>query len=319
MQNSGENSIKKCLIVGGGGFIGSYIARILSRRQDYTVFVGGRSSSPRYKLPNNAVYLQMNIGDSDFSHDLIADYQVIIDLAYASVPMTSFVDPVQDVTSNLPATVNLIKKASESKLERFVLVSSGGTVYGNPISLPIDENHPTNPVSPYGITKLAAEKYGLMYHRSHGLPIVIVRPGNPYGPNQRGNLGQGFIGTAIFSALSNKSIQIFGERGTLRDYIFVSDLAEGIVASLDHGSPGATYNIGTGIGLDNRSILDQLSVIANADGYDLSVVNVPARPFDVSANVLSSARLTYVSRWRPRIDFQEGLAQTWNWAKTTLS
>jgi UDP-glucose 4-epimerase len=319
MQSSGEKRVKKCLIVGGGGFIGSHIAQILSSRQDYAVFVGGRSESPRYELPKNVTYLQMDIGASDFSHDSIADYQVIIDLAYASVPMTSFVDPVLDVTSNLPSTVNLIKKASESKLERFVLVSSGGTVYGNPVSLPIDENHPTNPVSPYGITKLAAEKYGLMYHRSHGLPIVIVRPGNPYGPNQRGNLGQGFIGTAIFSVLSNKTIQIFGERGTLRDYIFVSDLAEGIVAALDYGSPGATYNIGMGIGLDNRSILDQLTVIANADGYDLTVVNVPARPFDVSANVLSAARLTYVSRWRPRIDFQEGLAQTWNWAKTVVS
>jgi UDP-glucose 4-epimerase len=319
MQSSGENPIKKCLIVGGGGFIGSHIAQILSIRQDYAVFVGGRSESPRYALPKNVAYLQMDIGASEFSHEWIADYQVIIDLAYASVPMTSFVDPVQDVTSNLPSTVNLIKKSSESNLERFVLVSSGGTVYGNPVSLPIDENHPTNPVSPYGITKLAAEKYGLMYHRSHGLPIVIVRPGNPYGPNQRGNLGQGFIGTAIFSVLSNKTIQIFGERGTLRDYIFVSDLAEGIVAALDYGSPGATYNIGTGIGLDNRSILDQLTVIANADGYDLTVVNVPARSFDVSANVLSPARLTYVSRWRPRIDFQEGLAQTWDWAKTVLS
>ena len=141
---------------------------------------------------------------------------------------------------------------------RYLVLSSGGTVYGKAHHLPIEENHPTNPISPYGITKLAVEKYALMYHQLSGLPIIIIRPSNPYGPNQYGERGQGFIGTAIFRILRNEEIVIYGDRGNVRDYIFVDDLAEGIVAALNHGVPGDIYNCGTGIGLDNQNILDEI-------------------------------------------------------------
>ena len=305
------------LVVGGGGFIGSHFVRLLQTRGDRNVIVVGRGPKPRFPLPDDALYVQGDAADPSFIGSLLERCDEVVDLAYATVPKTSFEDPVHDVLVNLPATVSLLLQASRCKLRRVLLVSSGGTVYGNAAYLPIDEMHPTNPVSPYGITKLAAEKYALLFHRLEDLPIVIVRPGNPYGPNQLGNLGQGFVGAAMFATLRRQPVSLFGERGTIRDYVFVEDLAEGLLAALDHGHVGEGYNIGSGLGLDNREVLEVLDSVARPYGFSVDVEVRPSRAFDVAANVLSSARLTYVSGWRPQTDFKVGLEKTWSWALTT--
>lgn len=305
----------KTLIIGGGGFIGSHWAHHLARQSDREVIVVGRSPIPRFSLPDSVSYVQGDAGDIAFIGNLLDSCDEVVDLAYATVPKTSFDDPVHDVLVNLPSSVVLLRQASKRKLRRLVLVSSGGTVYGNAAYLPIDETHPTNPVSPYGITKLALEKYALMFHRLEGLPVVIVRPGNPYGPNQLGNLGQGFVGTALYSMLKRQPVCVFGERGTVRDYVYVEDLVTGLSAALHHGKVGEIYNIGTGIGYDNQSVLDEIDSIVRADGYSIEREYRPLRTFDVAENVLSSARLTYLSGWRPQFDLHTGLKATWQWAK----
>lgn len=305
----------KTLVVGGAGFIGTHFVRLLcadGRRQ--VVVVGRRRQGPA-GLPPLARYVSADAADDKSILALLAEVDEVVDLAYATVPKTSFDDPVHDVLANLPATVNLLQKASDFPLRRFLLVSSGGTVYGNAARLPIDESHPTNPISPYGITKVAAEKYALMFHQLMGLPVVIARPGNPYGPDQFGKLAQGFIGAAMYAAANGESVTVFGERGTIRDYIHIDDLCGGLMATLEHGKPGDIFNIGTGIGQDNLSILELLSDIVGRDGYTLTIQTKPARPFDVAANVLDSARLTQVSGWRAQILLQEGLQKTWDLVK----
>jgi UDP-glucose 4-epimerase len=316
VQGSSRNPLRT-LIVGGGGFIGSHLANYLARQGGRKIIVVGRSAAPRFSLPDNVSYLQGDVGDAAFIGNLLDNCDEVVDLAYATVPKTSFDDPVHDVLVNLPSSVVLLRQASQRGLRRLILVSSGGTVYGNAAYLPIDETHPTSPVSPYGITKLALEKYALMFHRLEGLPVVIVRPGNPYGPNQLGNLGQGFVGAALSGMLQRQPVRVFGERGTVRDYVYVDDLVTGLAAALEHGNVGDTYNIGTGIGLDNQAVLDALDKVARSSGYAVDVETQPSRPFDVAVNVLSSARLTYVSGWRPHIEFSEGIARTWAWALAT--
>jgi UDP-glucose 4-epimerase len=186
-------------------------------------------------------------------------------------------------------------------------------VYGHARSLPIKEDHPTDPVSPYGITKLAVEKYALMYWKTSSLPVVCVRPGNGYGEGQRAFAGQGFIATAIASVLEQRELSLFGESGTIRDYIHVADLAHAIVAALDRGKAGECYNIGTGIGRSNREILEALARLCRPMGLEPIVRVLPARPFDVAANVLDSTKLRVDTEWSPMVSFEVGLTRTWEW------
>lgn len=303
---------KKILVIGGGGFIGSHLTRELITNQNRNVIAVGRSSTPRFTLPNEVIYKQGDAGNIDFIGPLLDECDEVVDLAYATVPKTSFEDPVHDVIANLPASVTLLRESSKRKISRLILISSGGTVYGNSSYLPIDESHPTTPISPYGITKLALEKYALMFHQLENLPVIIVRPSNPYGPKQSGTIGQGFIGAAIAAILNNQPVVMYGDNGTVRDYIYIDDLVSGLVAALDCGNSGEIYNIGTGIGFNNREIIDIIkNELANPNGYPVSTNIQPSRSFDVAENVLSSARLTYASGWRPIIDFKAGLKKTW--------
>lgn len=306
----------RTLVVGGAGFIGSHLVRLLVKDGRRAVTVAGRRANPPVNFPSSVTYVSADVADEAQLLPLLAATDEIIDLAYSTVPKTSYDDPIHDVLANLPATVNLLRRSSEFPLRRVLLVSSGGTVYGNARWLPIDETHPTNPVSPYGITKLAAEKYALMFHRLTDLPVIIARPGNPYGPLQFGRLSQGFIGAALHAAFNKGTVQVFGERGTVRDYIHIDDLCRGLLAALDHGTPGDIFNIGTGLGHDNRAVLDLLTGIVRRNGCELSVEARPARGFDVAENVLSSARLTFISGWRPSIELEAGLQSTWDWVRS---
>ena len=300
------------LIAGGAGFIGSALIQALLRSpMQRRITVVGRCGEPRSLLPAGVRYVSGDVADTAFIEPLIADADEIIDLAYGTVPKTSFDDPLIDVVTNLPASVNLQKLACRSRVRRYLLVSSGGAVYGNSDGLPIPESHPTNPISPYGISKLVTEKYASFFWRMEGLPVVVARPGNPYGQGQVGRRVQGFIGAAIEASIRGGTIDVYGERGTVRDYIDIDELAEGLIAALERGEPGSFYNIGTGVGHDNIDVLDRLRKVIAPSGLAVKARRCPSRPFDVNANVLDCSRLAEVSGWRARTGLDEGLARLW--------
>jgi len=301
-------------VIGGAGFIGRAVVDALLAAGGRRVLVLGREPAPTFPLPAGARYLQNSVGEEgSVLREAFSVADEIIDLAYATVPGTSFQDPINDILVNLPEAVRLFELASEFALRKFVWVSSGGTVYGRTRAGRIAESHPTQPLSPYGITKLAIEKYAHMYFESRGLPIVCVRPSNAFGPGQRVYAGQGFVATAIASVLDGREITLFGEHGTVRDYLHVADMARGIVAALEHGQAGEVYNIGSEVGLSNRQVLEALAPLAAAAGLAPRVRAAESRPFDVPTNVLDCGRLRAVSGWRPGRTFTEGLADTWAW------
>ena len=297
-------------MIGGAGFIGTHVTlQLLAAGRDVVVL--GRRVRQDTGVPPEATYVSGDYGDRAVLGEVLRDAVEVIDLAYATVPQTSFVDPIYDILANLPPSVQLLQEAVIAKARKVVLVSSGGTVYGNAHALPIGEEHPTLPISPYGITKLTIEKYAGMFHQVAGLPVMIARPANAYGEGQRAFAGQGFVATAVQSIIRGEKISIFGAEGTIRDYVHVSDVASGIVAVLEHGSPGNAYNIGTGIGRSNLDVLRGLEPLAARAGLKVRSERLPARRFDVSANVLDSRKLTAISGWRPQIDFATGLERSW--------
>lgn len=302
-----------CVVIGGGGFIGQWLTRRLLDSGRSVVVLGRRPAAPQ-GLDARARYVGGDYGDPALASSLLAAADEVVDLAYATVPKSSFDDPVFDLNMNLQPAVNLLQAAvNKPHIRKLVLVSSGGTVYGHAVTTPIAETHPTDPVSPYGITKLAIEKYGLMFHRLYGVPVVVVRPGNAYGEGQAPFRGQGFVATAIASMLEGMPLTVFGGNEVVRDYIHVDDIATAIVAALDIGEAGICYNAGTGVGHSTQDLLALISGYARQHDAEPEVIHMPIRPFDVKVNVLNCARLGAVSGWRAQIALTEGVDRAWHW------
>lgn len=301
----------KCCVIGGAGFIGTHVTRQLAESGREVVVLDSRDE-PGTPLPAGARFVSGDYGDRAVVAEVLDGIDEVVHLAYATVPQTSFEDPIHDLLANLPETVQLLQVAAGAGVSKFLLVSSGGTVYGVASSLPIGEDHPTNPISPYGITKLTLEKYARMFWVASGLPIVVVRPANAYGEEQRVAGGQGFIAAAMHAIACREEFGVYGPEGTVRDYVHVSDIASGIVAALSHGEVGGTYNIGSGKGRNNLEVLSEIERFASRDGFKLLVKTLPPRTFDVPANVLDSRRLQAVSGWQPRVDFPAGIERVWN-------
>lgn len=310
-----------CCVIGGGGFIGRNLCEALAASGREVVAIGRKPepSSGFASLPslpsfaNGSVsYQSMDVNDIPALRTVLASSDEVIDLAYATVPQTSFIDPMNDLQSNLPRVVALMEELkNHPQLRRFIVVSSGGTVYGQASRLPISEYSETEPLSPYGITKLTIERYALMYNRLHGLPVVVVRPANAYGQGQQPFLGQGFIATAMGNILQGKSVSVFGERGTVRDYVHVRDVASAMLAALQHGINGDIYNIGSGVGRSNLDVIDLIRPLAQQLNLPVTVSHEPERKFDVTANVLNFGRLLSCTGWLPKISIEEGLQEMW--------
>jgi UDP-glucose 4-epimerase len=302
-----------CLVIGGTGFIGKEVTRQLLERGREVISLSRGKAQPQHHTPM-LTHVQGDYSNMGLLRDLLCRGCDVINLAYSTVPKTSFGDPTYDLTSNLPANVALLQEASRAEVNRLLIVSSGGTVYGDPQSLPIREDHPTNPISPYGITKLTVDCYARMFYRTIDLPVLIVRPANAYGEQQRTGVGQGFIAAAINAIQSHKTVEIYGPEGTIRDYIHVRDVASGIVCALERGTIGETYNLGTGIGHTNLEVLQHLKVEAARDGFNVSTAHLPERRFDVKANILDSSKLQRHTGWQAGVGLGTGLEAMWRHA-----
>ena len=302
-----------CLVIGGTGFIGLEVTRQLIKKGREVVSLSRGRPHPQMLDPMLR-HVQGDYSNLGLLRELLCSGCDVINLAYSTVPKTSFGDPTFDLLSNLPANVELLQEAGRAAVNRLLIVSSGGTVYGEPQSLPISEDHPTNPISPYGITKLTVDSYARMFHRTIDLPVLIVRPANAYGEQQRTGVGQGFIAAAVDAIQKQKTVEIYGSEGTIRDYIHVRDVAKGIVNALERGSVGETYNLGTGVGHSNLEILQQLKLEAARDGFQVSTAHLPKRRFDVKANVLDSSKLQRHTGWQADIDLRTGLEAMWRYA-----
>lgn len=302
------------LVIGGAGYIGSHLVPELLATGRHVTVLGRRAVSVD-ELPKGAVYVKGDFSQSDLICQLLDQHQEVIHLAYATVPNTSFENPLSDLLQNLPPTVQLFSEVAD-RGGKLVLVSSGGTVYGEAITLPIREDHPTRPISPYGVTKLTLENYAHLYGVTHGLKYICIRPANAFGAGQRPFAGQGFISTAMASAMRGQHIKIFGQTGTVRDYLYASDLAAGIISALEKGHLSETYNLGSGVGLSNMDVIEAMTPLMNEIGCDLAIEHHPERAFDVKANVLDSAKLQEHTNWKPTVEFAEGLLRTREWLRT---
>ncbi len=314
-----QRNYTKCLLIGGRGFIGCHlIKKLFSLGIEIYVLDSKNTNTLNIDIGNNINYISGDYGNKSLLRKILQQVECVIHLAYSSVPKTSFDNPIDDILLNLPNTVSLFEQAAELN-KRVVFMSSGGTIYGNSDFQPIPESQINNPISPYGITKLACEKYSFMYHHLKNLDIVCVRPSNAFGEGQRAFKGQGFIATAMASILQGTPVAIFGKEGTVRDYIYVEDLVNGIAAALLKGKPGTSYNIGSGEGLTNIEVINTIFSVSKQLGFISEINYLPARNFDVKVNILDSNKLKEDTGWSNKTSFEEAIEKTWKFYLNLLA
>jgi UDP-glucose 4-epimerase len=302
------------VVLGGLGFMGSHISRALARRGD-RVRIFDRLYASHALVADLEPHVEIVEGDINRSSDVIEavrDAGTVIHLVHTTVPGSSMADPAFDITSNVAASAAWLTRLQETSVRRILYFSSGGTVYGVPRGGLIDEEHPTDPISSYGITKLAIEKYVAMYGALSNVEHRILRPSNVYGEGQRLHIGQGVIGILADRALRGEPLEIWGTGESLRDYLHVEDLVSATLALVDYDGPEHVFNVSSGQG---HSVIDIVRVVGQQLGFEPETVHRLARGFDVPVNVLDPARLHAATGWRAAVPLEEGVARTIEWIK----
>lgn len=308
----------RCVIFGGGGFIGSAIAdRLL--RDGHSVRIFERPRVEPYRKFKEDEQVEWIAGDFLSTHDVSSALEggdVVLHLVSTTLPKNSNDDPIYDVQSNVVGSLQLLNAMVACNVRKIIFISSGGTVYGIPKYLPIDEQHPTDPLVSYGITKLAIEKYLHLYERLHGIKTITLRVANPYGERQRIETAQGAVGVFLHNALAGRPIEIWGDGSVTRDYVHISDVAEAFTRALEYTGQKSVFNISSGTGL---SLNDLISMLEEVLGKPIARRNLSARPFDVPANVLSNELARSELHWTPSISMREGIKRTAEWMKGELA
>lgn len=297
----------KSLVVGASGFIGSHLVdRLLANGESVRATVRrgtGLLSAQALKHPHLEL-VQLDLADRSLIESACSDVHTIFHLASGSLPQSSNQDPSGDVSCNLIGTLNLLEYALKASVQKVVVVSSGGTVYGAPRDVPIREDHPTEPLCSYGITKLAIEKYIGLYRHLYGLNGTVLRVANPYGERQRLDSAQGAVPVFLGKALKHEPLEIWGDGATIRDFLYVGDVVEALLLSRAYHGDEWLFNIGSGCGL---SLNDLIKLIEVELGRCVDVVYKSSRGFDVPANVLCIAKANEYLGWQPKVLMAEGL------------
>ncbi|WJS03305.1 NAD-dependent epimerase/dehydratase family protein [Roseibium aggregatum] len=300
----------KVLVIGGCGFIGSHVVDKCLQQGLSVRVMDTRPELYRPPLPS-VDYVFRSLSDHHRLADTLSGVDAVVHLASTTVPSTSNLDPAADISGNLVPTVRLLEAMRASGTRKLVFFSSGGTVYGIPTKDPVPEDHPLNPISSYGIVKLAIEQYLRMEQQLHGLEFVALRPANIYGPRQAQVGLLGVIGTYLRKVAEDAPIEIWGDGSVVRDFVHVEDIADLCHRALISGASGS-FNAGSGEGTSISQIVD---IIGQTTGRTLEPVYKPGRNFDVPRVVLDIARARATFGWQPAVPLRRGIGETWEWVK----
>lgn len=311
------------LVTGGAGFIGSHIVDQLLAGGHTCAVLDDLSSGFREQVPAGVPFYEVDTRDAAGVarvFELERPAAVCHQAAQMSVSR-SVREPAFDADVNLIGLLNVLDCARRSGVERFVFASSGGVLYGE-VESPASEEHPAAPISPYGISKWAGERYLEFFTREYGLPGVALRYANVYGPRQNPHGEAGVVAIFCRRLLAGEPATINGDGGCVRDYVEVADVARANIAALERPLPESftAYNVGTGLPTD----VNQLAVRLHEEcrralaerGRTIAVPDLqrgPARAGDLRKNLVNADKARRELAWSPQTDLAEGLKQTVDW------
>jgi len=302
------------LVIGGNGFIGSHLIDCLvENNHSVRVFDHGHE---KFRSPNPKIdYRIGDVREGTSLYEAMLNIDVVFHLASASVPSSSNLDIEMDITKNVFPTLAVLDNMVKLGIKKIVYFSSGGAIYGEAVELPLKETFALNPISSYGITKLAIENYIKLYNRNHSIDYLIIRPSNPYGPRQGHFLAQGVISTFLRKTNANEGITIYGDGCNKKDYIFVKDLVQ-YVYSLFFKSKSGIYNIGSG---NSVSINKIVSLIEEITLKKSEIKFVESKNYDVKDFTLDVSKVKEAIEKEYNTDIKDGIEKTWDWLKSESS
>jgi len=303
----------RILVTGGAGFIGSNtVDGLVNVDAGQISVLDDLSSGKRHQINPKARFYQADLRDADAIKAIAAEArpEVIYHFAAQIDVRRSVADPAFDAQVNLVGFLNLIEAARRHSLKRVILASTGGAIYGEQETFPCDEDHPTRPLSPYGIAKLATEKYLFFYREQYGIDYLALRYANVYGPRQDPHGEAGVVAIFCGRMLDGSRCTIFGEGKQTRDYTFVGDIVRANLYALTSKASGLALNIGTG---KETSVNELYSALAGVAGEARPPEYAPQRPGEQMRSVISPARAAELLGWKPEVGLDDGLDRTFRY------
>jgi UDP-glucose 4-epimerase len=297
----------KILVTGGAGFIGSNVVDRYVELGHEVLVVDDLSVGKAANVNQRATLHQIDVATDAFVALVLRERPDVINHHAAQTSVrVSVEEPLDDCRRNVLASLNVLEAARQAGTSKVIYISSGGAIYGEPVSLPCGEDNPIRPDSPYGASKHAPEHYLDIYARLYGLRFTTLRYGNVYGPRQDPFGEAGVV--AIFTArmLAGEAAVINGTGEQERDFVYVADVMDANVAALEMGD-GEAVNIGSGYG---TSVNEIFRLLADATGYTRDPEYAPPKPGETFKIYLDVSRAERVLNWRPRTSLTDGLAQT---------
>lgn len=301
----------KVLVTGGAGFIGSHIVDLLIQRGDEVIIIDNLSTGKEEQIHPQARFYCIDLNDPRLI-EIVKEEQpdaIVHQAAQIHVP-TSVENPVFDATCNIIGTLNVLEACRQANVQKVVYASSAA-VYGNPQYLPLDEEHPVQPLSGYGISKHTPEHYLQVYHQLYGLDYTVLRYSNVYGIRQDPQGEGGVISIFLEKIFSGQPLVVFGNGEQTRDYIYVEDVAKANLAALSKGSR-EIINIGTGVATSLNELIEMFEEIT---GKELEVKHAPERQGDIKHSLFDIEKAIRLLDWQPKTSIREGLRKTYEYYK----
>ncbi|HEY9166358.1 MAG TPA: NAD-dependent epimerase/dehydratase family protein [Candidatus Kryptonia bacterium] len=297
----------KILVTGGAGFIGSNIVDAYLAQGHEVAVLDDLSSGSLSNLPGGVQFHKMDIRDPEVANLFAGGkFDLINHLAAQMDVRHSVEDPMFDASVNILGTLNLLENAVKHGVKKVIFSSTGGAIYGEQDYFPADENHPTRPLSPYGIAKLTVEKYLYFYNIVHGLNYVVLRYANVYGPRQNPHGEAGVVAIFTDKLLNGEQPVINGDGKQTRDYVFVGDVVRANVLALAYPK-NEIFNIGTGRETDVNELFGVLRKLA---GSSANENHGPAKPGEQLRSVVDCHKAERALGWSPAVSLHDGLFQT---------
>ncbi len=299
--------MKRLLVTGGAGFIGSHIVDAYVETGHHVAVVDNLSSGFREFVNPKATFYEMDVRSEDIRSIFEKEKPEVVNHLAAQIDVRRSVEePMFDADVNIKGSLNVLECAVKTGVKKFLFASTGGAIYGEPEILPVSEEYWPRPICHYGAAKYSVEHYIYLYRHLYGIDFTILRFPNVYGPRQNPHGEAGVCSILIGLMLEGRAPTLFGFGKPLRDYVFVGDIARANVLALDKGS-GETLNLGSGIGTSVRQIFDVLQGIL--DFPDEPMLK-ELRPGEIREIYITGERAREVLGWSPTVNLKEGLQRT---------